>query len=168
LLFWVGKALARAGDAERADVLLEGVKRRVHEGSTTDRAALEGLLGEVLIARNTPDEAVSHLEQAMHADSTRYTLESLAYGTAAAGDLDRAATLYDALAHGIEFGWEAQEYARTARYWLGRVEEQRDDGHGAARAYERFLEEWRDADPGLVLTQDARARLTRMRVEGER
>ena len=104
----------------------------------------------------------------MHADSTRYTLESLAYGTAAAGDLDGAAALYSGLGRGIEFGWEGQEYARTAPYWLGRIEERRADGAAAARAYERFIEEWRDGDAGLVLASDARARLTRLRVEGTR
>src|SRR5690606_18249633 len=122
----------------RAALLLENLRARVHEGSSTDRSALEGLVGEVLIARGTPAEALPHLEQATHADSTRYTLESLAYGTAAAGDLDGAAALYSGLGRGIEFGWEGQEYARTAPYWLGRIEERRADGAAAARAYERF------------------------------
>jgi hypothetical protein len=101
----------------------------------------------------------------MRFDSTRFTLESLAYGAAAGEGLDRAAALYEGLGLGTEYGWEAQEYARTARYWLGRVQERRGDVDAAGRAYERFLEEWRGTDAELVLTQDARARLTRLRVE---
>ncbi|MGH7505113.1 MAG: BTAD domain-containing putative transcriptional regulator, partial [Longimicrobiales bacterium] len=168
LLFWVGKGLARGGDTERAGALLERLEARVHQGSTTDRAALEGLRGEVLVVRGSALDALQHLQQAMQIDSTRFTLESLAYATAAADSLDRAAALYEALGRGIEFGWEAQEYARTSHYWLGRTHERRGDASAAAHAYARFLEEWSDADAGLVLTQDATARLARFRLEGTR
>ena len=104
----------------------------------------------------------------MLADSDAYTLESVAHAAAAAGDADRAASLYEGLADDFEFGWEAQEYARTAAYWLGRAEEQRGDREAAARVYERFLEQWKDADSGLVLTRDATSRLAALRGQGAR
>jgi tetratricopeptide (TPR) repeat protein len=168
LIFWVGKALARAGDAARAAALLAALERYPHPASATLRSAREGLRGEVLVARGTAKEALPALEQALLADSSGYTLESLAHAAAAAGAADRAASLYESIADDFEFGWEAQEYVRTAAYWLGRAEEQRGEREAAARAYERFLREWSAADPTLVLTADARTRLASLRGQGGR
>jgi DNA-binding SARP family transcriptional activator/tetratricopeptide (TPR) repeat protein len=165
-LFWVGKALARAGNAEGAAELLKTLEGRGHEGSTTDLAALEGLRGELLVAQNKAAEGVSHLQISRDADPDRYTLESLAHGMAAAGNLERAAALYEELARDLEFGWEAQDYWRTANYWLGRIEEQRQDPQLAARAYQRFLDAWGEAEPGLTLVVDARDRLVRLQTSG--
>jgi serine/threonine-protein kinase len=165
-LFWVGKTLARAGNVEGASELLKTLEGRVHEGSTTDLSALEGLRGEVLVAQNKASEALPHLQMSRDADPDRYTLESLAHGTAAAGNLERAAALYEELTRGLEFGWEGQDYWRTADYWLGRIEERRQDPQLAARAYQRFLDAWGEAEPGLTLVVDARDRLARLHTSG--
>jgi tetratricopeptide (TPR) repeat protein len=162
LLFWVGKALARAGEVGRAEGLRAAMRSRVHAGSATDLAASEGLEGEVLLAGRRAAEAVPHLESAMRADSTSMTLESLAHATAAAGQLDRAVALYRQLGEAVEFGWEGQEYWHLAPYEVGRLEEARGRPAAAADAYERFLDLWRDGD-ALPAVLDARARSTRLR-----
>ena len=163
LVYWTGKAQARAGQVDRTTVLLDRLNARVHEGSATDLAAAEGLLGELLVARGRAGEGMAHLEIALRADSTAVVLESLAHAAAAAGSLERAAGLYEALASGFDFGWEGQEAWRTAPYWLGRMHEQRSDAALAARAYGRFLDAWRDAEPALITVGDARDRLARLR-----
>ncbi len=162
LLFWVGKALARAGEVNRADELRDLMRRHVHEGSATDHAAAEALAGELLVARHRANEAVSHLDAALHADSNNFTLESLAYALVRAGDLERAAASYRQIALDREFGWEAQEYWHVALYELGRVEEMRGATEAAADAYERFLSLWQDGDPDLPTVVDARARLAQL------
>lgn len=173
-VYWLGKALARAGDAGRAGALLERLEARALPASPPVSAALEALRGEVMLARSLsgdpalPDRragaaaAVPHLEQALRADSNATTLESLAYAVARAGELDRATHLYEELAAGVEFGHEHQEPIRMAPYWLGRIHEQRGDPAGAARYYERFLELWREAEPSLPVLVDARTRLTQV------
>jgi DNA-binding SARP family transcriptional activator/tetratricopeptide (TPR) repeat protein len=165
LLFWVGKAVARAGEVGRAEALRERMRTRVHEGSATDRAAFEGIEGEILLARQRAREAIPHLEAALHADSTDFTLESLANAVASAGALDRADTLYRALAAGQEFGWEGQEYWHLAEYQVGRLEELAGRTRESVGAYERFLALWPDADPDLPVVLDARSRLSRLRPE---
>jgi tetratricopeptide (TPR) repeat protein len=165
LLFWVGKALAREGEVDRAEALRERMRTRVHEGSATDQAASEGLEGEVLVARNRAGEAVSHLAAALHADSTNFALESLANAVASAGETDRADTLYRALARGQEFGWEGQEYWHLAEYQVGRLEELGGHTRDAVGAYERFLALWQEGDPDLPVVADARSRLSRLRLE---
>jgi tetratricopeptide (TPR) repeat protein len=163
LFFWLGKALARAGDARRAALLLDSLGPRVREGNT-DRASLEGLRGEVLVARGDAANAIPHLESMLSADSTAYTLESLAFGVAASGDLDRAAALYTHLGSAAVFGWEGQQYNRLAPYWLGRIEERRGNRAAAVRAFQTFVEAWQQADPDLVALVDARSRLDRLRL----
>ncbi len=164
LLFWLGKALARSGNVKPAEALAGQLERRAHEGSAADLSALEGLRGELLVAHGEAQQAVSHLEIAMRADNTGFTMESLAHGLAAAGDLERAASLYDELARGESFGSEVVVYWRIAPYQLGIIEERRNDAELAARAYQRFLDGWRDAEPDLVSMVDARRRLTRLRL----
>ena len=167
LLYWVGKALARAGQVGRAAQLLDAMRPRMHDGSATDRASFEGLTGELLMARHQAGEAVPHLEAAAHADSTNLTMESLAYALATSGQLDRAADAYRRIAATTDFGWEGQEYWHAAQYDLGRIEELRGDPKAAADAYGQFLDLWREGDPELPTLVDARARLTQLRF-GER
>jgi DNA-binding SARP family transcriptional activator/tetratricopeptide (TPR) repeat protein len=162
LLYWTGKALARAGHIERTAVLLDRLNARVHEGSATDRAAAEGLMGELLVARGRADEGVAHLEIALQSDSTTVVLESLAHAVTTAGSLERATHLYEELSSHFDFGWEGQELWRMAPYRLGQIQEQRSDAGLAARAYQQFLDGWRDAEPALIPVADARDRLARL------
>src|SRR5690606_22623967 len=139
--------------------------------SPTLTAALEALRGEVLLASagagggdagDRAKAALPHFERALLADSSAMTLESLAHAVLAAGDLDRALRLYTELDAAPEFGWEAQEYWRTAPYWLGRVHERRGEVAEAARSYMRFVEAWTEAEPTLPMLADARDRLDRL------
>jgi tetratricopeptide (TPR) repeat protein len=162
LVYWLGKALARAGDDRRATQLLEALEPRVREGAT-DRAALEGLRGEVLVARGQPEQGVLHLERAYGADRRSIVLESLAWAVTNAGAFERAAALYEDLARNRDFGWEGQLDARTALYHLGRVQEQRGDRAQAMLAYQRFLESWPATGVDILPVADARSRLAALR-----
>ena len=43
---------------------------------------------------------------------------------------------------------------------LGRIFEEQNENAGAIEHYERFLNLWKDADPGLPEVEDAKKRLT--------
>ena len=164
LFFWVGKALARAGDVRRASVLLEQVDKMVRGESQTGRAALEGLRGEIQLARRDPASAFTHLQRAVEADSGAVVLESAAHGAAAAGRLDDAARLYERLASRHPFGSEGQYRGHLAPYWLGRVRESESKYALARSAYERFLSNWTQPDSGLRAVIDTRERLEHLRL----
>ncbi|MEP6491900.1 MAG: BTAD domain-containing putative transcriptional regulator [bacterium] len=162
LLYWLGKAIARGGDVSRASRVLARLEAKVHPTSATDRVAVEALRGEVLIAGRKNTEGIEHLKLAFAVDSGRIVLESMAYGSAMAGDLERAAVLYARLGQGTDFGWEGQHYWRLAPYWLARVQERAGNAAFARAAYEQFISNWRpDADLHAVV--DARERLARLR-----
>ncbi|MCC6772603.1 MAG: tetratricopeptide repeat protein [Gemmatimonadaceae bacterium] len=162
LLLWLGTALARVGDVARAARVLDVVRAREHAGSATDRAAVEGLTGELLVARRRAREAIPHLEAALRADSTALARESLAHALAAAGDLGPAIELYRRIDGTPEFGWEGQERWYLAPYDIGVLEEARSDTVAALAAYGRFLARWRGGDAALPLVTEVRGRVRRL------
>ncbi len=158
MLAWIGKAEARAGNLPRARELLDSLRARSNEGSTSDRAAENLLAGEIAAAEGRYADAQSHIALALKLDSTRYALESAAHLAERGGNLVEAVQLYTALANGIEFGWEGQRGWELAPYHLGLLEERLGDSDAAQRAFRAMVERWPDGDPGIPILTDARRR----------
>jgi tetratricopeptide (TPR) repeat protein len=86
--------------------------------------------------------------------------DALARALYESGDLDTARKEYEKttlltigrLAHG-------DIYAK-AYYMLGKIAEQQGDKVRAGQNYRKFLDLWKDADPGLPEVEDAKRRLT--------
>jgi tetratricopeptide (TPR) repeat protein len=53
-------------------------------------------------------------------------------------------------------------YAKSF-YWLGKICEQLGKSKEAGENFERFLDLWKNADPGLPETEDTRTRLNSLR-----
>ncbi len=47
-------------------------------------------------------------------------------------------------------------------YWLGRIAEERGKKSEARKRYQKFLELWKDADPGITEVEDAKKRLAEL------
>lgn len=86
-------------------------------------------------------------------------VESLAIAYYASGNLDKAKAEYEwivsASAGRLDYG---DSYARSL-YALGKIYEQEEMKGKAIEHYEKFLELWKDADPGIEEVEDARKRL---------
>jgi tetratricopeptide (TPR) repeat protein len=162
-LLFAGKLYARSGDVRRSSELLDTLVHRVNESSSSDRADMLVLQGEVALAKDHAADAVNLFESALALDETNYTRESLAYALAEQGNLDEAVRRYQELARRTEFGWEAQPYWLLANYQLGQLYETKDDTVNAIRSYAAFLDIWKAADKGLPDLIDARNRLSRLR-----
>ena len=97
--------------------------------------------------------------QSSKSNPDAYYYASLAMAYEAVGDIEGAGKTYEGLqklTSGRIFGGNL--YALSF-YRLGLIAEKQGDRAGARRNYEKFLEIWKDADPGLQEPADARKRL---------
>ncbi len=79
------------------------------------------------------------------------------------GDLDRAAAEYRKLLTVDPANQVRYMMSPLYHYRLGRVLEEKGDRASARAEYVKFLEGWKDADPGHVELADARKRFAALR-----
>ncbi len=120
---------------------------------------MHSLSGEIALAENDVDGAISHFEQAVANRASGDYLASLALGHVLKGNLDAARRYYEEFLEDPSLGTEQQEPWILAHYHLGRVHEETGDTTRAIEYYDRFLEIWKDGDRDLVQLIDARKRL---------
>lgn len=54
--------------------------------------------------------------------------------------------------------WGSDAYAKSF-YMLGKIHEEQGDKQQSRENYQKFLDLWRDADPGIAEVEDAKKRL---------
>jgi serine/threonine protein kinase/Flp pilus assembly protein TadD len=104
--------------------------------------------------------AVDSLEpQSSYSTPDAYIHATLARAYEGAGDWEDARRTYEGLQN-LTYGrlYGGNVYALSF-YRVGLIDEKLGDKAGARRNYEKFLELWKDADPGLPEPADARKRL---------
>jgi tetratricopeptide (TPR) repeat protein len=129
-------------------------------------------LGVIELQNGDPGQAIDRLRKAVSQLSHEYSfptdgqalyLEPLALAYDKSGDLEKAREEYmkiTALTSGRQHYGDI--YAR-AFYMLGRIAEQQGDKARARENYRKFLDLWKDADPGLPEVPDAKVRLAGLR-----
>jgi tetratricopeptide (TPR) repeat protein len=156
--------LKNVPEAEKAAEELKAVNAKGMK-KDVDIRIYDHLMGRIEIGKKNYDTAVGYLKKAV--DSLPYGpletdasyIDSLALAYFKAGDLEKAQSQYErvtALTTGrTDFG---DIYARSF-YMLGRIFEQKGDKVKARENYRKFLDLWKDADPGLPEVEDAKKRL---------
>jgi tetratricopeptide (TPR) repeat protein len=128
------------------------------------RGAIELKKGSLTKAVELLKRAASRLphEHAESGDDQALYSEPLALAYFKAGDLENARDQYEKIT-GLTSGRlrYGDIYAKSF-YMLGRIFEQKGDAAKARLNYQRFLDLWKNADPGLPEVEDARARLARL------
>jgi serine/threonine protein kinase/Tfp pilus assembly protein PilF len=130
------------------------------------------LQGMIAIKENNFDTAIEYLEMAVSLLSSQSKfiqefhgefLWGLALAHYESGDLDSAQREFERII-GLTTGrlWWGRLYAKSF-YMLGKIFEQKDWKGKAIENYEKFLELWKDADPGLVEVEDAKNRLAKLK-----
>ncbi|MGB6340299.1 MAG: tetratricopeptide repeat protein, partial [Candidatus Aminicenantaceae bacterium] len=90
-------------------------------------------------------------------------IESLALAFYRSGDVKKAQEQYENLIALTPGGLFYGDIYTKSFYMLGKIYEQQGDTSKAIENYERFLDLWKDADPGMAEVEDARKRLTGLR-----
>jgi tetratricopeptide (TPR) repeat protein len=168
-LFKVGKVFARLNRLKEAQAVLDSLKSRIGDvlavsgisrSNQLDQASFHMLKAEIELAEGQLEEAVNSYETAasLRADMLD---DGLAYAYMKIGNLDKAIEKYTAFIQAATdvLGYEGQELWILSHYQLGRLYERKGQPAEAKKYYERFLEIWKDADPGLPEVEDARKRL---------
>jgi tetratricopeptide (TPR) repeat protein len=147
-----GKKFARQGKLQEADLLLTEISTKMNDKNNNDRAAFNILKGEIELGRGNHAEAIKLIEIASKLRNDIYVLESLANVYFANADLEKAIETYENLlsSQDMPFGWEGQEYWILAHYQLGKTYEEQGNTAKAIENYEKFLDLWKDADPGIA------------------
>jgi tetratricopeptide (TPR) repeat protein len=126
------------------------------------------LMGMIELKRGNFPAAISNLEKAVSLSDFQHAaileehalfMEPLALALYRSGHLDKAREQYEKITQ-LTTGrlYYGDIYARSF-FMLGKIAEQQGDKARAVESYRKFLDLWKDADPGLPEVEDARKRL---------
>jgi tetratricopeptide (TPR) repeat protein len=122
------------------------------------------LLGAIELEKNNYSRAIEFYNKAKPLLSAiSGTHLGLAYHTglaySEAGDLENARQEYERVISLTTGGQASGDLYAKSFYMLGKIHEQQDNKPKAIENYEKFLDLWKNADPGIPEVEDARKRL---------
>lgn len=127
------------------------------------------LMGRIALNNNNFSTAIDYFEKSTSLLPSQYSLmilnehaffiDPLAQAYYKAGEMDKARETYNRI-NLSTMGrlWWGDIYAKSF-YMLGKIWEQKGDTAKAIEHYEKFLDLWKDADPGIPEVEEARKRL---------
>jgi serine/threonine protein kinase/Flp pilus assembly protein TadD len=127
------------------------------------------LMGSIELEKGNFSKAIKYFKDALSLlsysplDWRADYIDSLAYAYYKAGDLENAHKEYESITS-LTSGRRSRGhiYAKSF-YMLGMIYEQKGQKSKALEHYEKFLNLWKDADPGLVEVEDAKKRLAELK-----
>ena len=162
-LLYAGLTMLRGGDVARTAEIADSMGRRANATNPWDQADVNQIRGELALRRGRVDSALAMFNLAYKEQASGVRLNSLAAALERSGDLKGAIEQYRQIERERDVGWEAQEGYAMAQYRIGKLYEMLEDPTSAIKAYEAFLESWKDADENLRTVRDAKARLQKLR-----
>ena len=167
-LQWQGILYARTGSIEKARQVANELKAITEKGM--NKKAMRyyyRLAGTIELENKNYAIAIEHLSKAISllpfqtaiTDEHAFFMEPLALAYFRSGDLNKAREEYEkitSLTTGRALGGDI--YARSF-YMLGKICEQQGETAKAVEHCRKFLDLWKDADPGFPEVEDARKRL---------
>jgi serine/threonine protein kinase/tetratricopeptide (TPR) repeat protein len=160
------EVLAQSGDLESAEAVAESLMAGIGRLDESLMFLYWRAAGAIELKRGDADSAVACLERAVELSSepvfgSRYLLAEAYLQSGKLGDavkeLESALSRYD------EIRAHAPIYSVKAHYLIGFAYERSGWTDKAIEQYERFLDTWKEADPGIEAVNDANARLSRIR-----
>jgi serine/threonine protein kinase/Flp pilus assembly protein TadD len=174
LLHKQGLAHVQKKDFDRASETAEEIKTLVESSLNKKRIRYyHNLMGIIALEQGQAVEAVELLQKAFenlyhpHLDFPAvhtFFYWALARAQIAAGDLDGAKVSCENIAGLHITRFRDGDFYAQAFYMLGKICEQQGDTAKAKENYERFLDLFKDADPGIAEVDDAKHRLARLKI----
>jgi pentatricopeptide repeat protein len=162
-------ALKSVAEAEKAATELKSL----NDSGMNKKAYRYGsfLSGSIELEKGNYSRGVRHFQDAISQLSSEFAngnehsifRDALARAYFKAGDLEKARDIYNQIT-ALNYGrFDAGDIYARSFYRLGQIHEKLGDKVKARENYEKFLELWKDADPGLTEVADARSRLNAIR-----
>jgi tetratricopeptide (TPR) repeat protein len=129
----------------------------------------EHLSGRIAFGKGLYHEAVEKFKKALsfgywlHDMYPTLILEALAEAYEGMGNIGRAQETYERISKATSKRLFLGDIYARSFYRLGRIFEEQGKRDRAIEHYEKFLELWKNADPGLPEVDDAKARLAALR-----
>jgi serine/threonine protein kinase/Flp pilus assembly protein TadD len=126
------------------------------------------LMGIIELQKNDLPKAINYFEQAVSLDPSpdiakdSDLLDWLGLGYFRNGDLDKARQAYKKISSQLSSKWSGDIYAKSF-YMLGKIAEQQGDKGRAVENYQKFLDLWKDADPGIPEVEETKQRLNKLK-----
>ncbi|NIO20128.1 MAG: tetratricopeptide repeat protein [Candidatus Aenigmarchaeota archaeon] len=130
------------------------------------------LLGRIELKKGNTPEAIEYFNEALSYMPSQHTIEgnskaifldSLAYAYYKADDLEKAQEEYERIISlTVDRIYYGDIYAKSF-YMLGRIFEQKDWKGKSIENYEKFLDLWKNTDPGIDEVEDAEKRLAALK-----
>jgi tetratricopeptide (TPR) repeat protein len=165
-VLWL-KGLAEIGthSLSKAQKTAEELKAFVEKGPYTKEIRYYyHLQGSIELEKKNYSKAIEYLKKAVSLlpiPDRSIFYDTLASAYYRAGDLTNAQKNYETvIAPPIGMLEDGDIYAKSF-YMLGKIAEQQKNEARARENYQKFLDLWKDADPGLPEVEDARKRLAR-------
>jgi tetratricopeptide (TPR) repeat protein len=123
------------------------------------------ILGNIELKRGSYALAIEHLQKTL--DLYPYVqglwrpvmTEPLAKAYYQSGDLDKALSAYEEISAMVWLNYFFGDIYSQSFYMLGKIWEQKGGTAQAIENYTKFLDLWKNADPGLPEVEDAKKRL---------
>jgi len=160
-------ALKRTGEAEKTAGELKAL---IETGLNRKAIRLyDHLVGAVELERGETAKAIATLEKTASSlpygpyEKDAWFLDTLASAYLRAGDLEKARSEYEKITTLTNGRYDYGDIYARSFYHLGQIYEKQGDKAKARENYQKFLDLWKDADPGLADVADARSRLSAIR-----
>jgi len=162
LVYLAVKSTDRALEAahELKEMIERGIKRK-------EIRMYYDLMGMIELEKNNPSGAIEYLKkaiillpsQSMAEGVIPLFLDHLATAYYEAGDIDRSRKEYENITSLTTSRYLYGDIYAKSFYMLGKIHEKQGNTTKAVGNYQKFLDLWKDADPGMPEVEDANKRL---------
>lgn len=167
-----GLAYLEMGAMEEAQKTAMDMKKQIEEGKNRKMVRFyDNLIGMIALKRADCSEAIENFDKALSLLSSQtydvfditLFLGPLALAYYNAGDLEKAEAEYEAIMSLTVGRVGFADIYVKAFYMLGKIYEQQENTAKAIAHYEKFLDLWKDADPGIAEVDDAREQVAELK-----